>query len=328
MSFIFLFYPGMMESARAIELEPLRLFLQVAATGSFSRAATLASSTQSAVSKRIGALERQLAVRLFERTGRGVRLTPAGRRLLPRAEALTAEIDRLPEFVADDARSLAGVVRLSLQPSVSWPLVGDLVAAARERYPRLHLQIAEGPTRQIEESLADGRVDLGVVSLPPPPGLGECEALFEVPLGLVAKAGDAQARRTTIPFARFARLPLVIATMPNGGRVLVEEEARNAGIALNVVVELNSIHVMKKLVARGGLYSLASAGAVATEVAASELALSRIVAPEIRQTFYLVVGARRHASAAVQAVAALVRDLARTHGKRRRAVRAQPEKSP
>ena len=102
-----------------------------------------------------------------------------------------------------------------------------------------------------------------MVSLPPPPGLGECEALFEVPLGLVAKAGDVQARRATIPFERFARLPLVIATMPNGGRVLVEEEARNAGIALNVVVELNSIHVMKKLVARGGLYSLASPSAVA-----------------------------------------------------------------
>jgi DNA-binding transcriptional LysR family regulator len=300
-----------------MELEPLRLFLQVAATGSFSRAAALAASTQSAVSKRIGALERQLEARLFERTGRGARLTPAGRRLLPRAEALTAEIDRLPEFVADDAARLAGVVRLSVQPSVSWPLVGDLVAAARRRHPNLRLQIAEGPTRQIEESLADGRLDLGVVSLPPPPGLGEFEALFDVPLGLVAAAPDPEARRRTIPFARFARLPLVIATMPNGGRVLAEEEARRAGVALNVVVELNSIHVMKKLVARGGLYSLASSSAVASEIAANELALVRIVAPAIRQTFYLVVGARRHASPAVQAIARLVREIAGKRGSRR-----------
>lgn len=317
---LLVFYRGMLEGTRPMELEPLRLFLHVAATGSFSRAATLALSTQSAVSKRIGALERQLDVRLFERTGRGTRLTAAGRRLLPRAEALTAEIDRLPEFVADDARSPGGVVRLSLQPSVSWPLVGDLVAAVRQRHPNLHLQIAEGPTRQIEESLADGRIDLGIVSLLPPPGLGECEALFNVPLGLVAKAGDPHARRATIPFSQFARLPLVIATMPNGGRVLVEEEARNAGIALNVVVELNSIHVMKKLVARGGLYSLASPSAVAAEVAAKELALSRIVLPEIRQTFYLVVGARRHASAAVQAVAGLLRELVGGLGKRHRAM--------
>jgi DNA-binding transcriptional LysR family regulator len=301
-----------------MELEPLRLFLQVAATGSFSRAAALASSTQSAVSKRIGALERQLDARLFERTGRGARLTPAGRRLLPRAEALTAEVDRLPEIVADDAATLAGVVRLALQPSVSWPLVGDLVALVRRRHPNLRLQIAEGPTRQIEESLADGRVDLGVVSLPPPPGLGAFEPLFDVSLGLVAAAADPEARRRTLPFARFARLPLVIATMPNGGRVLVEEEARRAGISLNVVLELNSIHVMKKLVARGGLYSLASSSAIAAEVAAKELALVRIVSPEIRQTFYLVVAARRHASPAVQAIASIVRGLAGKRGGLRR----------
>ena len=315
---VLLFYRGMFESPRPLELEPLRLFLQVAATGSFSRAATLASSTQSAVSKRIGALERTLEARLFERTGRGARLTPAGRRLLPRAEALTAEIDRLPALVADDKRNLTGVVRLSLQPSVSWPLVGDLVAVVRKRHPHLHLQIAEGPTRQIEESLADGRIDLGVVSLPPSPGLGASEVLFEVPLGLVAKAGDAHARRKTIRFEQFARLPLVIATMPNGGRVLVEEEARIAGLTLNVIVELNSIHVMKKLVARGGLYSLASSRAIAAEVATNELALVRIASPEIRQTFYLVVGARRHASPAVQAIAGVVRDLAGKRGGRRR----------
>jgi DNA-binding transcriptional LysR family regulator len=305
-----------------MELEPLRLFLQVAATAAFA-AAALASSTQSAVSKRIGALERQLEARLFERTGRGARLTPAGRRLLPRAEALTAEVDRLPEIVADDAARLAGVVRLAVQPSASWPLVGDLVAIARRRHPNVRLQIAEGPTRQIEESLADGRVDLGVVSLPPPPGLGESDVLFDVPLGLVAAAGDAEARRKTVSFARFAGLPLVIATMPNGGRVLAEEEARRAGIALNVVVELNSIHVMKKLVARGGLYSLASSRAVAAEIAAKELALVRIVSPEIRQTFYLVVGARRHATPAVHAIARIVRDLAGKRGDRRRNIIAK-----
>jgi DNA-binding transcriptional LysR family regulator len=301
-----------------VELEPLRLFLQVAATGSFSRAAALASSTQSAVSKRIGALERELAARLFERTGRGARLTPAGRRLLPRAEALTAEVDRLAELVADDAPALRGVVRVSLQPSVSWPLAGDLVELVRRRHPGVRLQIAEGPTRQIEESLADGRIDLGIVSLAPPPELGEYHALFEVPLGLVARAGDPEVRRRTIPFARFARLPLAIATMPNGGRVLVEEQARRAGLVLNVAVEVNSIHVMKKLVARGGLYSLASPNAIAAEVAAKELAGARIVEPEIWQTFFLVVGARRHASSAVQAVAQAVRDLAAKAGGRGR----------
>ncbi|CAG0977172.1 HTH-type transcriptional activator CmpR [Burkholderiales bacterium] len=302
-----------------MELEPLRLFLRVAATGSFSRAAALVASTQPAVSKRIGALERELGARLFERTGRGARLTQAGRRLLPRAESLTAEADRLADVIADGEQALRGVVRVASQPSVSWPLVGDLVALARDRHPAMRLQIAEGPTRQIEEWLGDGRIDLGIVSVVPPPELGEFHTLFEVPLMLVARAGDPEVRRRTTRFARFARLPLAIATMPNGGRVLVEEEARRAGLELNVAVEVNSIHVMKKLVARGGLYSLASQNAIADEVAAGELAGSRIVEPEIWQSFHLVIGGRRHAGAAVQAVAHLIRELAgRARGPARR----------
>ena len=69
-------------------LEQLRVFLAVAAAGSFSRAATLSDSTQSAVSKRVLALERELGAACGERTGRGARLTEAGRSLLPRADAL------------------------------------------------------------------------------------------------------------------------------------------------------------------------------------------------------------------------------------------------
>ncbi len=292
-----------------MELDALRLFLQVAATGSFSRAAALASSTQSAVSKRIGALESELSARLFERTGRGARLTRAGRLLQPRAEALTSEVDGLADLIADGELALRGVVRLALQPSVGWPLVGDLAEACGHRHPGIRLQIAEGPTRQVEEWLGDGRIDLGIVSLPPPPELGEFHTLFQVPLMLVASARDPEVRRRTIRFSRLARLPLAVATMPNGGRVLLEEEARRAGVELNIALEVNSIHLLKKLVARGNLYSIGSLPSIAAEVAAGELGGSRITQPEIWQSFYLVVGGRRHASAAVQAIARLIRDL-------------------
>lgn len=146
------------------------------------------------------------------------RVAQAQRAEFPRAEALTAEIDRLPEFVADDARTLGGVVRLSLQPSVSWPLVGDLVAAVRS----------------VTRTCA-------------------CRSQKDQP--------DRSSK-----------------VWPTGASTLV--------------------------------LSLASRSAVAAEGAAKELALSRIVSPETRQTFYLVVGARRHPSVAVQAVADLVRDLA------------------
>lgn len=295
-----------------MELAALKAFLHVAATGSFSRAAALLRTTQSAVSKRIGTLEHELSARLFERTGRGARLTDAGRLLLPRAEALTAEADGLADLIRGGRDTPRGSVRIAVQPSMGWPLIGDLVTATQARYPGIRLQIAEGTTGQIEEWLTDGRLDLGVLSTAPLHV--EAQPLFVVPSLLVAKAGDPEVRRATVPFARLATLPIVIATMPNGGRVLIEEEARRRGIALNVVLEVNSIHLIKRLVARGGGYTLASPPAVAAEIAAGELAAARVVRPEILQTFHLAIGGRRPAGAAVSALAAIIRELTMPRG--------------
>lgn len=290
-----------------MELDALKLFLHVAATGSFSRAAALTGTTQPAVSKRIAALERELAARLFERTGRGAHLTDTGRVLVPRAEALTAEAAGLADYLARERDAPKGAVRFAVQPSIGWPLVGELVAIVTARYPGIRLQVAEGTTRQIEEWLADGRVDLGVVSTAPPGSRTEATRLFTVPLLVVSRARDPELQRPTLPFTRLAELPIVIATMPNGGRVLIDEEARRQGVTLNVVLEINSIHLIKRLVARGGLYTIASPTAVAAEIAGGELAAARIVQPVIRQAFHLAIGGRREPGAAVRIVADLVR---------------------
>lgn len=295
-----------------MELRDLKLFLDVAATGSFSRAATLTASTQSAVSKRIAALEAALGTPLFLRNGRGAALTDAGRTLLPRAEALTAEAKGLADALSDARTAPRGEVRMVVQPSIGWPLVGDLIDAARARYPGIRFQISEGTARQIEEWLADGRVDLGIMSSLPPAAYAEAEELFSLSLLLLSKAGAPATRGRTVAFERLRGLPLVTATAPNGARVQLEEEARRRDIPLTFVLDINSVHIIKKLVARGEYMTVITAPAVAVEVAAGELATARIVRPELRQTFYLVVGGRRHPGAAVRAVADLVRELTAT----------------
>lgn len=305
-----------------MDLATLKLFLHVAATGSFSRAAALTASTQSAVSKRISALESELAARLFERTGRGARLTDAGRVLLPRAEALTTEADGLADLVADERRAPRGTVRFAVQPSVAWPLVGNLVAATAARYPGIRLQLAEGTTRQIEEWLAEGRIDIGLMSSAPAAAHAEVTTLFSLPLLLVGRAGGKDAGKRTIPFGQLVRLPLVMATIPNGGRVLLEEEARRQGMALNVVLEVNSIHLIKRLVAQEPYFTIATYPSVAAEIASGALRVRRLVRPRLQQTFYLAIGARRSPGAAVRAIAELIRTLSppaalpRTHAAR------------
>ena len=289
-----------------MEFRNLELFLNVAATGSFSRAATLAGSTQSSVSKGIAALELELSTRLFDRTGRGVTLTAAGRALLDRAEALVGEIRTLPDLLAEHGAPPTGWVRLGIQPSASWPLVRELLAAAAERLPQVRLLVSEGTTQQIEQWLVEGRCDLAVLSRMPPAAYAESRLLFAVALEVVGRAGAPELSDGPVPFAQLARLPLVMASVPNGGRLLLEEQARRRGLHLHVVQEINSFHLTKRLVEAGGWFTVASRPSVEAEIRAGSLAAAPLVRPGIHQTFHLAVAGRRQAPAAVRRVAELI----------------------
>lgn len=294
-----------------MQLDHLRLFIAVSAAGSFSRAATLVGSTQSAVSKRVLALEEELRCRLFERNGRGARLTDAGRLLLPRAEALVGEADDLPDVVAASLGRPRGNVRLAVQQSVSWPLVGYVYGQASRRFPNIRLQISEAPMTQIDEWLRDGRVDLAVVARLSPATGTDSDRLFADAMHLVSAAGDRATRDPTVAFTRVAGLPLIVASLSNAGRVLIEEEARRRSLALNIALEINSLHLIKRMVAAGGRYAITSRRAVASEVASGTLAASRIVRPQIMHPFYLAIARNREPAAAVRAIADLVREAAR-----------------
>ncbi|MCZ4316354.1 LysR family transcriptional regulator [Comamonadaceae bacterium G21597-S1] len=297
-----------------METVKFKLFLDVAASGSFSRAATLAGTTQSSVSKAVSQLETELGARLFDRTGRGASLTAAGRALLPRAHALLADVQSLSSLMADLTGAVSGTVRFAVQPSVSWPLVHDLLVATRARHPEIRLLVDDGTTHQIEEWLAEGRCDLGVMSRVPSLEHIESWPLFSLPLLLASKAGAPQTARVSMPFSALADIALIAPTAPNGGRMLLEEEARRRGMRLNIVQEVNSASLVKRLTARGDFCMVATWPWVAIEVASGELSATRIVNPVLRQTFCLAVGGRRPPSAAVRAVADIVRELMPSRG--------------
>ncbi len=297
-----------------METHKFKLFLDVAATGSFSRAATLAGTTQSSVSKAVSQLEAELGARLFDRTGRGAALTAAGRALLPRAHALLADVQSLTSLMADLTGAVSGTVRFAVQPSVSWPLVHDLLVATRARHPEIRLLVDDGTTHQIEEWLAEGRCDLGVMSRVPSLEHIESWPLFSLPLLLASRAGAPETARASLPFSALAGIALIAPTAPNGGRMLLEEEARRRGLRLNIVQEVNSASLVKRLTARGDFCMVATWPWVAIEVASGELSTARIVNPVLRQTFCLAVGGRRQPSAAVRAVADIVRELMPSQG--------------
>jgi LysR family transcriptional regulator, nitrogen assimilation regulatory protein len=296
--------------SQSMDIRNLRLFLEVASNGSVLRTATQLAISPSSVSKAITTLERELSTRLFERTGRGVVMTPAGLALQPRAEAVLAAMDGIQDCLGAAGAPVAGVVQLGIQPSVSWPLVADLLDQLGRKYPGISLDVFEGTAHQIDEWLAEGRCDVGLLSRRPSTAHADSEELLQLPLLLIGPSGSAETAQATISFARVARLPLLLANAPSGARPLLEEHARQRNLTLNVVHNINSAHLKRQLVARGHYFTVATAWTNAPGQDDTGLSAARIVEPDIALRFHLAVGGRRKPPDAVQIVTDMVRTLA------------------
>ena len=143
----------------------LRVFLEVAGHGSFTVAAKSLGWTQSAVSRQIAALEGALGGGpLFDRLPRGVRLTEAGRVLVPHAEAVVEALHGAGRELSALRQVAGGRLRFGAFPTADAALVPHALAAFRARHPRVHLSREEGLTARLLDRLTAGHLDLAVVS--------------------------------------------------------------------------------------------------------------------------------------------------------------------
>jgi DNA-binding transcriptional LysR family regulator len=136
----------------------LKFFEQVAQSGGMSRAAEKLNTVQSNVTRRIRALESELNVSLFNRTGRGVSLTPAGERLLPFAIRVARLIDEAASTIGDDGHPKGSLVIGSLETTAALrltPILSQFVAD----FPEVDLSLKTGTSRELVEDVLEHRVE-------------------------------------------------------------------------------------------------------------------------------------------------------------------------
>src|SRR5438876_4644538 len=147
----------------SMDTHKLQIFVAIARTGSFSKAAEQVFVTQPTVSQQIAQLEASLGVKLLERRTRVVKLTPAGGALLPYAEQILALI----EAGAESARAAAGVadrtLRLGVGHMLATYLLPELLREYRGNFPDGTLKISLGNTGELLEKMESGVVELGPV---------------------------------------------------------------------------------------------------------------------------------------------------------------------
>ncbi|RZL94931.1 MAG: LysR family transcriptional regulator [Variovorax sp.] len=298
------------------DLQKWRAFLAIAELGSLTRAALFLDSNQSLLSRHLNALERECNARLFNRTGRGVALSDVGQRIFPHVKALLADAEQLELEIRGEAREPMGRVTIGSLPSITNPIVGRLFKQLRARHPGVQLKILEGSSGQVEEWLADARVDIAILYRYGSAQPEQEQALATVDSYLIGAAGDRLTKTAEVAFSALHELPFILPSAPNGLRTALDATARQEHITLAPVIEADSLPLMRSTVAEAKLYTVLPIHAVWTEVQEGRLQAAKIVSPGVQRIVSMALARTKGPAKAVSAVASeivsIVEDNARS----------------
>ncbi|BAN47737.1 LysR family transcriptional regulator [Metapseudomonas resinovorans] len=240
-----------------MDLASLNAFIAIAETGSFSEAGERLHLTQPAVSKRIASLEQQLSVRLFDRLGREVSLTEAGRALLPRAYQILNVLDDTRRALSNLSGDISGRLTLATSHHIGLHRLPPLLRAFTRAYPQVALDIQFLDSEVAYEEILHGRVELAVITLAPETALPvQAVQVWNDPLDFVAAPEHPLARDKTIFLPDVARHPAVF---PGGNTFthhIVRRMFEAEGLTPNIAMSTNYMETIKMMVSIGIAWSV------------------------------------------------------------------------
>lgn len=288
-------------------LQQLAYLVALAEAGHFGRAAETCFVTQPALSTQVRELERRLGTALVERLPRGIRLTPAGARVVTRARAVLRDVEELMEEVGAGEGELAGPVALGVIPTVAPYVLGGLVPTLVNRFPDADLRLEELQTAPLLERLRDGRIDLALCALPVPGDDLHAAVLADDPFLLAVPDGHALAR---------GRGPVSVDVLAEQRVLLLDDGHCLRDQALSVCdlagshpadARATSLPTLVQMVAAGGGVTLLPASAAAVEARPGNgIAVRRFREP-VHRTLGFVWRATSPRAAAYEELARLAR---------------------
>jgi LysR family nitrogen assimilation transcriptional regulator len=235
-----------------MDLRGIEVFIRVAELGSITRASRDLGIVQPALSRHIQRIESELGVPLLVRLPRGVQLTLAGRRFLEHGRRILQEVARAAEEVSSGSDSCSGRVVVGLSPTLSPLLTPGFAERASAAHPRVALRIVEAFSRQLQARVADGQVDVALLTNPAQEKTLRMNPVFTEPV-VVVMAPQSRGSSPVVSLDELARTPMILT---DGLRALVEEQLASHGICLSVEMEVDSVEAIRRMLLRG--YAAAS----------------------------------------------------------------------
>lgn len=237
----------------SMELQQLRYVVAVAETHSFTRAAERCLVVQSALSHQIARLEKELDVRLFERTSRRVRITPAGAAFLPGARQCLEAAERAAAEAAATVGVIRGRLAVGVIPTVAAVDVPGALREFHERYPHVRISLRVGASDELVEQVRQEVLDIALLGLPNsarPQGVDSRELARDRLVAVVAP-GHPLARRESVSLRELSAEVFVDLPARTAGRAQTDQAFAAAGLTREVAYEVTNADFIARLVGQG-----------------------------------------------------------------------------
>ena len=269
----------------------LKVFRAVAEQESFRKAAERLNLSQPAVSQNIHALEEELGVTLFDRSGNRVRLTQAGSVLLRyarRSAQLAREaLDELAKIEGEPR----GELHLGASTTVAQYILPRMLGAFKKQYPQITLSVASGNTEHVVELLLRGKIAMGIIEGPASSRELRKRRFLEDRMVLIVPRQHPWAAMREISIDLLKEAPLLMRERGSGSRRVVELALKRSGLKLgqlHVAMDLDSTEAIVSGVEAGLGVGFVSAWAIGKEVRLGTLMRVRVTGLEIVRDLTLI----------------------------------------
>jgi DNA-binding transcriptional LysR family regulator len=274
-----------------IDTLKLEIFIYAAESLSFSEAAKQLHLSQPTVSYHVKALEKQLGVTLFERTGSGLQLTESGRVLLPWAQKLYHQSNEMQDMISALKSDVMGQLRIACSTTAGKYVLPQLAARFCQRYPRIHVNILRCTSENVVPQLLLNEANLGVVSYEVKDDNLEYQKFFEDSISLIVSRNHPWAFRKMIEPEELIDEPLIIRESASGTRRVMLSELAKFDISiddLNIFMELGNAEAIVRMVADGYAVSFVSTLALACPLERGQVVEVHVSGLNLHRTIYMI----------------------------------------
>lgn len=285
-----------------MQLESLKMFVDVVETGSFSRAAQLNHVTQSAVSQQIRALENRYEQRLLSRSARQVTPTPAGERLFRGCKEILARFAEVEQEIREQATEVSGTCNVSSIYSVGLHELHTLQKELLSAHPKVNFRLNYRRSDQVYDDVILGAADLGLVAYPQARAGVDIIPFREDKLAVILPPNHVLASKAKVAMSALVGLPFIGFDREAPSRKGIDKMFRDKGFELQPVMEMDNVETIKRAVELGLGISVLPTPTVQQEIASGTLVAKSFAEGPFTRPIGILVRKGKYLSRASQAV--------------------------